>query len=231
MMVWLHWLIDSSGHNKDDRLSVRSLMARLHLMKESSITPNIAYLSAEYKWQSMRTCTAVSDSLILNIWSFSLLCSVMTLIQVLSWDLVLELDFNLLTGTDEHIVWSDLLLSGKRQALSHFFNVDFFIFFFFYDRERCWTSVKFHGFSCGFLSISIHKLVCCQTSMSWYPVDPRLYIYFTVHSTNYACNFISHIGASPWTPIFVMFMLNFNINLHNTVALFVLKNILWGPLK
>ncbi len=145
IMVWLHWLIDSSGHSKDDRLSFHSWMDRLHLMKESSITPNIASLLVEYKWQSMRTCAAVcssphshkriSDSPILNMWSFSLLCSMMTLIQVLSWDLVLELDFNLLTGTDGHIVWSDLLLSGKCQTLWHCFNVDFFIWFFTTERE------------------------------------------------------------------------------------------------
>ncbi len=48
----VHWLIDSSGHSKDDRLSVRSWMGRLHLTKESLITPNIVSLSADYKWQS-----------------------------------------------------------------------------------------------------------------------------------------------------------------------------------
>ncbi len=48
---------------------------------------------------------------------------------------MLELDFNLLTGTDGHIEWRDLLLSGKRQALCHFFNVDFFIWFFMTERD------------------------------------------------------------------------------------------------
>ncbi len=59
-------------------------------------------------------------------------------------------------------------------------------------------------------------------------------IYFTVHSANYACNFISHIGGGgkgARNPIFVMFFLRFNINLHNAVALFVLIKILWGPVK
>ncbi len=82
MMIWLHWLMDSSGHSKDYRLSVlRSWMGRLCLTKESSITFNIVSLSAEYNWQSMRTCAAVcaspwhshkrvSDSLILKMWSF-----------------------------------------------------------------------------------------------------------------------------------------------------------------
>ncbi len=52
--------MDSSGHSKDDRLSVRSWMGRLCLTKESSF--NSVSLSAEYNWHSMRMCAAVCAS-------------------------------------------------------------------------------------------------------------------------------------------------------------------------
>ncbi len=134
-MMWLHWLMDSSGHSKDDRLSVRSWMGRLCLTKKSSITFNIISLSTEYNWHSMRTCAVVyafPHSHKQSPWQSD---PKHVIIQVLSWDLVLELDFNLLTGTDGHIMWRDLLLSSMHQALCHFFNMDFFIWFFMTERD------------------------------------------------------------------------------------------------
>ncbi len=119
-------------------------MGRLCLPKESIITFNIVSLSAEYYWQSMRMCAAVCvyphshkrGSLTVRFYTCDRsVCCVLTLIQVLSWELVLVLDFNLLMGTDGHIVWRDLLLSGKHQALCHFFNLDFFIWFFITERD------------------------------------------------------------------------------------------------
>ncbi len=95
---------------------------------------------AEYSWQSMRMCAAVcasphsqngvSASPIMSMCSFNLLLPVITLIHVVSCDLVLTSEFSLLAGTDGHMVWSGLLLLGRLQARCNFFMIDFLILFF-----------------------------------------------------------------------------------------------------
>ncbi len=83
--------------------------------------------------QSALPCThkkRVSASPILNMCSFNLLLLVITLIHVVSCDLFLTPEFRPLAGTDRHMVWSGLLLSGRLQVRCHFFMVDFLILFF-----------------------------------------------------------------------------------------------------
>ena len=137
MMMWLQWWMVSCGHSRFVKLSERSWMGRLCLTNECSIAFSMISLLSECSWHSMRMCAAVCTSPhsqkrvsarpILNMWFFSLLFSVITLIHMLSWALVLPPALSLLVGTDGNMVWRFLLLSGKCQAHCHFLMVDFFI--------------------------------------------------------------------------------------------------------
>ncbi len=85
---------------------------------------------------------------------------------------MLELDFNLLTGTDGHIEWSDLLLSGKRQALCHFFNMDFFIWFFTTERDVGLASSSMASAAASLAYPSTSSFAAGPACPgSWYPVD------------------------------------------------------------
>ncbi len=125
MMMWLNWLIDGSGHSKNDRLSVHSWMGRLHL---TMFLFRLNTTSSRVQLFVPPRTNTNSDSSVLNMWSFSLLCSLMTLIQVLSWDLVLELDFNLLTGTNElnrilqKFYYVTMVGCSRRQYNSRYWN-------------------------------------------------------------------------------------------------------------